>query len=98
MRFLLPCLAALLGTFPAWGQPRDISGHIYGVTVDDVANASDIATALQRMPRFPTVRVVFDRSESWSTYAEPLKKFRPYAYILGMLADSSEMEALSLSA
>jgi hypothetical protein len=73
------------------GNPRAIPSPIYGVTLDDVSNVSAQITSLGQLSHFPTSRVVFDFSETPSYYAPPLQNLRPVSYVMGLLADSSDM-------
>src|ERR1700760_2362662 len=87
----------LLVTAPAMSQPRRMPGHIYGVTVDDISELKAITLALADMPRFPTVRIVFDKGEPVSYYTPAVNALRPHAYIMAQPVDSSDAKAYSLS-
>jgi hypothetical protein len=87
----------LFATAPAIAQPRPMPGHIYGVTVDDISGLKAIALALADMPRFPAVRIVFDKGEPVSYYTSAVNALRPYAYIMAQPVDSSDAKAYSLS-
>jgi len=92
-------LALLFGLWPLvlTAQPRPMPGHIYGVTVDDISDQSDITAALAAMPRFPAVRVVFDPGTGPAYYSAALTDFRPHAFIMGEPVDSSAAKQYSLS-
>lgn len=79
---------------------RPIPAPIYGVTLDDVADyiRPGEITSLKMMNKFPTARIVFDGGVSASYYVKPVQELRPYAYIMGEIADSVVMSGLSVSA
>jgi len=70
---------------------RPIPLPVYGVTLDDVAGVNAEVTSLLQLNHFPTARVVFDYSEPASYYSGPINQLRSAAYIMGQLADSSDM-------
>ena len=80
-------------------QARDIPTPVYGVTLDNVANKvlSGTIASLQQMPHFPTSRVVFDAQETADYYLPPIVKLRPATYIMGQLADSTDMSEFTLA-
>lgn len=93
-------LAALLTIAPAvaQAQPRPLPFPVWGVTIDDTSNISSQVSALNALPRkpgLPTVRVVFDKIAA-SNYTSPLSALRPAAYIMGELADSSDVRKYSI--
>src|SRR6185312_2580947 len=77
---------------PSGSGARKIPSPVYGVTLDDVSNVTQEVASLQQLQRFPTARVVFDYSEKPAYYTSPLQKLRPAAYIMGEIADSSDMK------
>lgn len=70
---------------------RAIPAPIYGVTLDDVSIVSQEVTSLSQLNHMPTARVVFDYSESPSYYSGPIQQLRKVSYIMGQIADSSDM-------
>lgn len=70
---------------------RAIPAPVYGVTLDDVSIVSAEVTSLSQMVHMPTARVVFDYSESPSYYSGPIQQLRKVSYIMGQIADSSDM-------
>ncbi len=88
---VLTCVA--LGALPAHAQiaGRPVPAPIYGVTLDDVSNVASEVNALSKIIRVPTVRVVFDKGSSASSYKSPIQQLRPVAYVMGELIDSSYM-------
>ena len=92
----------LFGTNPGAAQgatikSRGVSSPIYGVTLDDVSNATAEVNALSRMAHPPTARIVFDAGVRPSYYLKPIQQFRNVAYIMGELADSSYMKQYTVS-
>lgn len=76
---------------------RVVPAPIYGVTFDDVSSVAAKVTALSNLVKVPTVRVVFDKGTGASNYKTPIQRFRPEAYIMGELIDSSYMRGYTLS-
>ena len=89
----LACLVFVFGTAMAMAQVtgRPIPDPIYGVTFDDVSNPSAGVNTLGSIDHVPTVRVVFDKGTSAAYYKAPIQQFRPVAYVMGELIDSSYM-------
>jgi len=81
-------------------KPRVIPSPIYGVTLDDVSKVDQEVQSIQQLqaPKMPTVRVVFDYSEPPSAYAKPLQKVGGVAYLMGQIADSSDMRKFTTAA
>jgi hypothetical protein len=59
--------------------------QLYGATLDDVSNV------LTNLPHMPTTRIYFDPTVPVSSYARPIETFYPISYIMGEMADSSDM-------
>jgi hypothetical protein len=76
---------------------RAIPSPLYGVTLDDVSNMSGILASLQRIPHMPTARIVFDYGQPPSYYAGPIQQIRPSSYVMGQLADSTDMKKYTTS-
>ena len=72
-------------------RPLAQGSQLYGVTFDDVSNVSGELDFLVNLPHMPTTRIYFDPTVSASTYATPIKTFYPNSYIVGEVADSSDM-------
>ena len=78
---------------------RPIPTPLYGITFDNVANSvltSEVNT-LKQFVHVPTSRIVFDPGMAASYYAPAIQAMRPYTYILGQIADSSEMSSYTVS-
>ena len=76
---------------PLLPQPtgmRALSGTLFGVTVDDVANVTRIVDSSRALSRFPTTRVVFDENVQPAYYTGPVNSIQPVSYIMGELLDS----------
>ncbi|MFL5814494.1 MAG: hypothetical protein ACJ763_13030 [Bdellovibrionia bacterium] len=71
---------------------RAIPAPIYGVTLDDVSNVSGEVTSLSQLAHMPTARVVFDYGMSPSYYSGPIQQLGKVSYIMGQIADSSDMK------
>ena len=76
----------------AGNGPRPVPAPIYGVTVDDVSNISDVVAAAAAFGRFPTTRVVLDYGGTSNTeYADAVRQLAPHSYVMAELLDSSDM-------
>lgn len=69
---------------------------IYGITLDDVEDISDIVEALRALPQKPWVRVVFDPGRGPNGYLPRVKAIAEVAYIVGEILDSSAMKKCAL--
>jgi hypothetical protein len=76
---------------------RSVPSPVYGVTLDDVSNATAEVNSLSRMAHPPTARIVFDAGVRPSYYLKPIQRFRNIAYVMGELADSSYMKQYTVS-
>ena len=80
------------GGSPA-GTKAEVSGPLYGVTVDRVARLGPVIDAIEKLPHPPTVRVVF----TWngptpvppSRYRVAIRRLDHHARVMGELLDSS---------
>lgn len=91
---------ALLGAVSAGNsnaQQRSIPAPIYGVTLDDVSKIDRAVSSLQHLAHMPTTRVVFDYGEPPSYYAGPVRQLRNVSYVMGQIADSSDMRKFTVS-
>jgi hypothetical protein len=77
---------------------RDLPDPLYGVTVDDVANASDILDSSQHLSHMPTTRIVFDQGVGPSHYQPTIDALLPSSYVMGELLDSSSVKSVSAAA
>lgn len=77
---------------------RALPRTLYGVTVDDVTNADQIAASLRRLPEKPTTRLYFDVSNPPGYYAAAIRKLRGVSYLMGELLDSSQESLISVAA
>lgn len=89
-------MATTVRAVPAPASVRDLPLPIYGVTVDSVADLPAVVTALRKLSRKPTVRIVFDRGMHPADYQEAIEQIHPIAFILGQPADSSYVEYYTL--
>jgi hypothetical protein len=65
--------------------------QLYGVTLDDVSNTQAELDALANLPHMPIARIYSDPTVSPSSYLRPIQTFYPKSYIMGEVADSSDM-------
>ncbi|MFS4460051.1 hypothetical protein [Bdellovibrio sp. HCB2-146] len=68
---------------------------LIGVTIDDVTPVQEIIRSLSQITIKPTARVVFDFGRSPNSYKSALIKMKSAAYIMGQIADSSEMKNIT---
>lgn len=69
---------------------------VYGWTVDDVSNVSNIVAAAKASPKKLTTRIVFDEGTNPSDYVSAVSSLHPVSNIMGELSDSSAMASLSV--
>lgn len=74
---------------------RVLPDPLYGVTVDDVSNIASITASLTALQRKPITRVVFDAGVAPSYYQNAISQIQPVSYIMGEVADSTELKDLS---
>lgn len=79
-------------------HPRQVPSPIYGVTIDNICNLDDVHTSLEKLPRKPTSRLVFDEYVPASYYEKVIKKLHPITYLMGEIPDSSAMSLYSVKA
>jgi hypothetical protein len=70
---------------------------LIGVTLDDISHSTATLASLRSLPYAPTARIVFDYGMPPSYYAPALRLFRPYAYLMGQPADSTDMHRYSVA-
>ena len=89
-------LAATLSPWTTPTSPAVIPAPIYGVTVDDIRNNSATVTALTKLPKKMTVRIVFDPGMNPSDYQDAVNQIHSVAYVMGQPVDSSSMKRYSV--
>jgi hypothetical protein len=77
---------------------RELPSPLYGVTVDDVSNLTEILDSFKHFQRKPTTRIVFDVGTKPSDYSQAISTLQPSSYLMGELLDSSEEKEISASA
>ncbi|MGB9645499.1 MAG: hypothetical protein WCB44_10310 [Stellaceae bacterium] len=84
-------------TWMAFAAPTPPSGMravpdpLYGVTVDDFSNVTNIVNSSTNLSHMPTTRIVFDYDQAPSAYTSAVSRIEPVSYIMGELVDSSDM-------
>jgi len=86
---------AFAASFPPSGM-RIVPDPLYGVTVDDVSNVTNIVNSSANLSHMPTTRIVFDYGQAPSTYTSAVSRIEPVSYIMGELVDSSDMTRYTL--
>jgi hypothetical protein len=69
---------------------RVLPSPLYGVTVDDTTNLSDIVASSRALGHMPVTRVYFNVREPASYYAAAVSTLQPVSYVMGELLDSSD--------
>jgi hypothetical protein len=69
---------------------------IYGVTIDNTDHLRDVVKSLSKLPKKPTVRIVFDDNKPASKYINAVNRIHEVSYIMGSLADSYYMKNYSV--
>jgi hypothetical protein len=78
--------------------PRALPRTLYGVTVDDVSNLSQITESSRHLPEMPVTRVYFDVTLPVSYYQRAISELHPVSYLMGELLDSSDEPHISTAA
>jgi hypothetical protein len=76
---------------------RALPNPLYGVTVDDVANLSQIVASSQALGHMPITRIYFNVREPATYYAAAVKAIWPASYVMGELLDSSDSRRISVT-
>jgi len=71
--------------------------HVWGLTIDDISNLSGVDTALARLCKKPTTRIVFDEQVAATYYQTAVNQIHNYSFIMGELLDSYYMNTYNLT-
>lgn len=85
------------GGTPVSSVSREIPYPIYGTTIDDISDLSDIVTALDDLTYVPVTRIVFDEDQDPSVYNNAVNDIGSVSYVMGELLDSSAVSSYSIS-
>lgn len=88
--FVVYAGAALAASFFPTVMP-DLPGLLYGVTVDDISNATKIVNSSTHLSHMPSTRIVFECGQSPSSYSSAVNSIQPVSYIMGEFVASSDM-------
>ena len=77
---------------------RSLPDPLYGVTVDDIANLSEIVAGAPALGHMPITRVYFDVKEPAGYYAAAVRAIQPVSYVMGELLDSSDSRHITTAA
>lgn len=69
---------------------------LYGVTVDDISGLSDITTALGKLGKVPTTRIVFDETVAPSYYRNAAVAISKVSYVMGEILDSQYVNTVTV--
>jgi len=79
--------------------PLQLPGSpLWGVTLDHVSGLTPTLSTLATLPEPASVRVYFDVHEPASYYATPVARIAAVGQVMGELLDSSDEQAISVSA
>ncbi|MBM2821058.1 MAG: hypothetical protein HW405_818 [Candidatus Berkelbacteria bacterium] len=92
----LTVTAATTPTFSPTTTSGGVPSPIYGVTVDDTSGISNTVTALSKLSKKPTVRIVFDPGMRPADYQTAVDQIRTVAYTMGQPVDSDGMKNYTL--
>lgn len=81
-------LVAFAATGTAAASGRVVPTPLYGVTVDDISRLPDITTALGKLGKVPTTRIVFDENVAPSYYRNAAVAISKVSYVMGEILDS----------
>ena len=70
--------------------------HVWGLTIDDITNLSGVDTALARLCKKPTTRIVFDEQVAATYYQTAVNQIHNYSFIMGELLDSYYMNTYKM--
>jgi hypothetical protein len=77
---------------------RPVPAPLFGVTVNQVSDLSQILASSRRLSHRPTTRIYFNVMRPPSYYANAVRVLHPDSYLMGELLDSSEETGISTSA
>ena len=83
---------------PPLTAPRALPRRLYGVTVDDVSNVSQIVASSRNLPETPVTRIYFDVTQPVGYYKTAISELHPVSYLMGELLDSSDEPLISAAA
>ena len=64
---------------------RAVPDPIYGVTVDDVSNVTNIVYSSANLSHMPTTRIVFDYGQEPWGYTSAISRIEPVSYIIELV-------------
>lgn len=73
------------------------TNRVFGLTLDAVNGLSRIDTALARLYKKPTSRIVFDEWIAAADYVQAVSEIRKYSFIMGELLDSYYVNQYNLA-
>ena len=83
---------------PPLTAPRALPRRLYGVTVDDVSNVSQIVASSRNLPETPVTRIYLDVAQPVGYYKTAISELHPVSYLMGELLDSSDQPHISHAA
>lgn len=73
------------------------TNHVYGLTIDNIASLKNIDTALARLCKKPTTRIVFDEWVAATYYTQAVSDIHKFSFIMGEILDSYYMGQYNLA-
>lgn len=68
---------------------------LVGVTIDSVANISEVIKALKSLNSKPTARIVFDENVAAANYVNAVSQIHTVSFVMGEILDSYYMKNIS---
>lgn len=78
-------------------KPSEAVTRLFGLTLDSIEGLNDIETALSRLARRPTSRIVFDEGMPASYYQTATTRIHNVSGVMGELLDSFAMKSISVA-
>lgn len=75
---------------------RIVPTPLYGVTMDDISGLSYITTALSKLAKMPTTRIVFDETVAPSYYRNAAVAINKVSYVMGEILDSQYVDTVTV--
>ena len=88
MKKTILLLIAILTISPLSYSAVIDTNHVFGLTLDAVNGLARIDTALARLCKKPTTRIVFDEWVAATDYVQAVNEIKKYSFVMGELLDS----------
>ncbi len=72
-----------------------VPSPLYGVTIDDISELPALIDSLQRLPRKPTTRIVFDETVGPAYYRKAAIAMSQASHLMGEILDSAYVRRIN---